>query len=172
MKKLLALILITSSTISFSQAYRNYDQNQELKFNIGLFLASTTVEGSYEYFFTEDTSLGGTFYFDNTPLDYNGSFGIGPNFRAYFGYAPRSGFFAEAFGLYYTGMLDDNYRDPDTVKNHYNTTALGIGLGHKFVTYSQKFSLEFNAGIGRNINPLAYQDTFMYRAGLCIGFRF
>lgn len=172
MKKLLALILITSSTIGFSQAYRNYDQNQELKFNIGLFLASTTVEGSYEYFFTEDTSVGGTLYFDNNPLDYNGSFGIGPNFRAYFGYAPRSGFFAEVFALYYTGELDDKYANPQTLKNRYNTTALGIGLGHKFVTYSQKFSLEFNAGIGRNINPLEYQNTFMYRAGLSVGFRF
>ena len=93
-------MLFVGSTIGYSQAYRNYDQNQEVKFNIGLFLASTTVEGSYEYFFTEDTSVGGTIYYDNTPQDYNGSFGIGPNFRAYFGYAPRSGFFAEAFGLF------------------------------------------------------------------------
>ena len=34
------------------------------------------------------------------------------------------------------------------------------------------YSVEFNAGIGRNINPLEYQNTFMYRAGLSIGFRF
>lgn len=172
MNKLLVIAFLSIGSLTYSQAYRNYDQNQELKFNIGLFLATTTVEGSYEYFFTEDTSVGGTLYFDNTPLDYNGNFGIGPNFRAYFGYAPRSGFFAEAFALYYTGELDDNYVNPHTLKNRYNTTALGIGLGHKFVTYSQKFSVEFNAGIGRNINPLEYQNTFMYRAGLSIGFRF
>ncbi|WP_255535126.1 hypothetical protein [Cellulophaga sp. E16_2] len=57
-----------------------------------MFLASTTVEGSYEYFLNEDTSVGGTLYFDNTPLNYNGNFGIGPNFRAYLGYAPRVAF--------------------------------------------------------------------------------
>ena len=81
-------------------------------------------------------------------------------------------FFAEAFGLYYTGELEDGYTNPHTLNNRFNTTALGIGLGQKFVTYSQSFSLEFNVGIGRNINPLEFQNTFMYKAGLSIGFRF
>ncbi|WP_205692173.1 hypothetical protein [Cellulophaga sp. Z1A5H] len=135
-------------------------------------MASTTVEGSYEYFLNEDTSIGGTVYFNNTPLNYNGNFGIGPNFRAYFGYAHRSGFFAEAFGLYYTGELENPDYESNSFADRYNTTAVGVGLGHKFTTYNQKFTLEFNTGLGRNANPLKYQNTFMYRTGVSVGFRF
>ncbi len=76
-----------------AQAYPRFDNDHEIKFNIGLFLANSTVEGSYEYFFNEDTNIGGTLYFDNDVTDYNGNFGVGPNVRAYFGFAPRSGFF-------------------------------------------------------------------------------
>ena len=137
-----------------------------------MFLATTTVDFSYEYFLGEDTSLGGTVYFDNDALDYNGNFGIGPNFRAYFGYAPRSGFFAEAFGLYYTGEDDSDISQNGGRTYDYNTLALGLGLGNKWVTRSQRFSLEVFGGFGRNINPEDFQDTFMYRAGLSIGFRF
>ena len=162
-----------SSILVHAQAYPRFDTNQELKFNIGLFMATTTVEGSYEYFLSGDTSVGGTLYFDNTADDYNGNFGIGPNFRVYFGYAPRSGFFAEAFGLYYTGEDDSLATNDLNVRdNRYNTLALGIGLGNKWVTRSERFSLEINGGLGRNVNAVDFQDTFMYRAGFSIGFRF
>lgn len=169
MKKLVFILLLLSSSVLLSQAYPRFSNSHEIKFNIGMFLATTAVEGSYEYFLGEDTSIGGTLYFDNNALDYNGNFGIGPNFRAYFGYAPRSGFFAEAFGLYYTGEKELT----STIQtNSYNTLALGLGLGNKWATRSQKFTLEVNAGLGRNVNPEDFQDAFMYRAGLAIGFRF
>ncbi|WP_222982074.1 hypothetical protein [Flagellimonas meishanensis] len=172
MKKLLLLGLLFYSQLSLAQAYPDLSNDSEIKFNIGLFLATTTVEGSYEYFLSEDTSIGGTVYFDDDATDYNGNFGIGPNFRAYFGYQPRSGFFAEAFGLYYTGEDNDN-EDPLNPRNgEFSTLALGLGLGNKWVTRSQKFSLEVFAGFGRNINPEDFQDDFMYRGGLSIGFRF
>jgi hypothetical protein len=172
MKKLCIVILFLSASLASAQAYPRFNNNNELKFNIGLFLASSTVEGSYEYFFNEDTSIGGTIYFDNDAMDYNGNFGIGPNLRAYFGYTPRSGFFAEAFGLYYTG--EDKIPDNNLgVRNYdYSTTALGLGVGNKWVTQSDKFSMEISAGIGRNINPEDFQDTFMFRGGFSIGFRF
>lgn len=166
MKKLyVSLLLLLTVNLVAAQAYPRFNTAHEVKFNIGLFLATTTLEGSYEYFLGEDTSIGGTVYFDNDALDYNGDFGIGPNFRAYFGYGPRSGFFAEAFGLYYTG-------EEEIPENDYNTFALGIGLGNKWVTRSEKFSLEINGGLGRNINPEDFQDVFMYRVGFSIGFRF
>lgn len=169
MKKLGFLLLLLSASGLMAQAYPRFNNNHEVKFNIGMFLATTTVEGSYEYFLGEDTSMGGTLYFDNTALDYNGTFGIGPNFRAYFGYAPRSGFFAEAFGLYYSGEKELL----NTIQtSSYNTLALGLGFGNKWATRSQKFTLELNAGLGRNINQEDFQDSFMYRAGLSIGFRF
>lgn len=172
MKYLCFAIVLLWTFFTNAQAYPRFNNNNELKFNIGLFLASSTVEGSYEYFFNEDTSIGGTLYFDNDALDYNGNFGIGPNLRAYFGYMPRSGFFAEAFGLYYTG--EDKIPDNNLgVRNYdYSTTALGLGVGNKWVTKSDKFTMEISAGIGRNINPEDFQDTFMFRGGFSLGFRF
>ena len=172
MKNLYIVFALLSTGVLSAQAYPRFTNNNELKFNIGLFLANSTVEGSYEYFLNEDTSIGGTLYFDSDAMDYNGNFGIGPNLRAYFGYMPRSGFFAEAFGLYYTGedKIPDN--NLGVRNNDYSTTALGLGLGNKWVTQSEKFSVELSAGIGRNINPEDFQDTFMFRAGLAIGFRF
>ena len=169
MRNIMLLCLLPACFLGHAQAYPRLTNDSELKFNIGLFLATTTVDFSYEYYLGEDTSIGGTVYFDNDPTDYNGNFGIGPNFRAYFGYGPRSGFFAEAFGLYYTGEDDSQAGQPN---NEYNTLALGLGLGNKWVTRSQRFSLEVFGGFGRNISPEDFQDTFMYRAGLSVGFRF
>lgn len=172
MKNLCIAVALLGAYLVNAQAYPQFNNDNELKFNIGQFLASGAVEGSYEYFFSEDTSIGGTLYFDSDATDYNGNFGIGPNVRAYFGYIPRSGFFAEAFGLYYTG--EDKVPDTDlgVRNNDYSTTALGLGFGNKWVTQSQKFSLEISAGIGRNVNPEVFQDTFMFRAGFSLGFRF
>lgn len=173
MKNILFIsFVLLISNFSSGQAYPQFANNHEVKFNIGQFLATSTVEGSYEYYFNEDTSIGGTLYFNGDATDYNGNFGIGPNLRAYFGYNPRSGFFAEAFGLYYTGEDEVNTATLGSRNNDYGTTALGLGLGTKWVTRSDRFTLEFNGGIGRNINPRDFQNEFMFRAGLSIGFRF
>jgi len=172
MKIVTLTIALLSSLFTYCQAYPN-DVNHEIKFNIGLFMVNSTIEGSYEYFLNEDTSIGGTIYSDSDADDYNGNFGIGPNFRAYFGYQPRSGVFAEVFGLYYTG--EEPQEDPDSMRviaNDYNTLALGLGIGNKWVTQSERFSIEGFAGVGRNINEASFQDTFMYRLGVSIGFRF
>ncbi len=172
MKNLYLAIALLSVGMANAQAYPRFTANNEVKFNIGLFLANATVEGSYEYFFNEDTSIGGTLYFNGDATDYNGNFGIGPNLRAYFGYLPRSGFFAEAFGLYYTGEDEVPESELGARNNDYGTTALGLGIGNKWMTQSGKFSLEVHTGLGRNINPKDDQDTFMFRAALSIGIRF
>ncbi len=172
MRRILILLLCLSGFAASAQAYPQYSNGQEIKLNIGLFLATSTVQTSYEYFFTEDTSIGGTIYFDNDATDFNGSFGIGPNFRAYFGYAPRSGFFAEAFGLYYRGEKERDENDFNSRDINYSTAALGIGVGNKWVTRSDRFTVEILAGLGRNINPADFQNPFIFRAGLSVGFRF
>lgn len=164
--------LLLSGMGLYGQAYPPDEYNHEIKLNMGLFLVNTTVEGSYEYYFTQDTSIGATLYFNSDATEHNGNFGIGPNLRAYFGYTPKSGFFAEVFGLYYTGEeeVDDtslNLRNAD-----YNTTALGLGLGGKWATFGQKLTLEVFGGVGRNLNPEDFQTTFMYRGGFSVGFRF
>lgn len=172
MKKLfLATMLLLGSFVQ-AQAYRERSfNNHELRFNMGRFLATTALEGSYEYYFSPDTSIGGTVFFNGDAFGRTGNFGIGPNLRAYFGFRPKSGTFLEAFGLYYTGQndLENNLgiRDYD-----YSTTAIGLGLGRKWSTFGEKLTFEMSAGLGRNINPQEFQNTFMYRAGVSLGFRF
>ncbi|MGB3151475.1 MAG: hypothetical protein WBB27_12515 [Maribacter sp.] len=169
---LLIYFALLTSNLTYGQAYPQFANNHEVKFNIGSFLATSTVEGSYEYYLNEDTSVGGTLYFNGNATDFNGNFGIGPNLRAYFGYNPRSGFFAEAFGLYYTGENEDLTETLGSRNNDYGTTALGLGLGTKWATRSDRFTIEISGGLGRNINPEDFQNSFMYRAGLSLGFRF
>ncbi len=171
------LFLLFSCFLTYganAQAYSNYGTNHEIKFNIGRFLANTAIEGSYEYYFTEDTSIGGTVYFNRNAIHRNGNFGIGPNLRAYFGYAPKSGFFAEAFGLYYTGANENELEINNLGRrnNDYSSTAIGLGLGRKWSTFNQKLTFEAFAGLGRNINPQEFQNSFMFRSGLSIGIRF
>lgn len=170
-KGLLVVLFLLGAKMVSAQAYSNFDKNQEVKFNIGMFLATTSAEFGYEYFLGDDTSVGAILHFDGDGEDYNGSFGFGPNFRAYFGDMPRSGAFAEAFGLYIKGEKKYNEMGSRVVGD-YNGVALGLGGGYKWVTRSERFTLELNGGFGRNINPKEFQDDFIFRAGLSVGFRF
>ena len=171
MKNSVYILLFLASGFLYSQEYSPYYNNHELRFNMGRFLATTAVEGSYEFYFTPDTSIGGTVFFNGDSFGRTGNFGIGPNLRAYFGYRPKSGLFAEAFGLYYTGDIDleNNLGDRN---NDYGTTAIGLGLGRKWSTFGEKLTMEVNVGLGRNINPHEFQSAFMYRGCLSLGFRF
>ncbi|WP_339836319.1 hypothetical protein [uncultured Maribacter sp.] len=171
-KFIFSILLFYISTASFAQAYSNDSYLHEVKFNIGHFLVTTTTEVAYEYYLNEDTSIGGTLYFNGDATDYNGNFGIGPNVRAYFGYAPRSGMFAEVFALYFTGEDDEVSETLGSRNYDYSTTAIGLGAGYKWTTRSQRFIIEINGGLGRNINPEDFQNDFMFRAGLSLGFRF
>lgn len=172
MKKVFSIVFLFSSWLLVAQAYPTNENAHEIKFNIGQFLINTGIEASYEYYFTEDTSIGGTLYFNGDATRNNGNFGIGPNLRAYFGYEPKSGIFAEVFGLYYTGEEKVASTTLGVRNNDYSTTAIGLGLGHKWATYNQRLTFELYGGLGRNINPEDFQNDFMFRAGLSIGFRF
>ena len=171
MKKLLLFVFISSTLFVNAQEYRDSYNDHELRFNMGRFLATTAIESSYEYYFTPDASIGGTIYFNGDVYGSTGNFGIGPNLRAYFGYNPKSGIFAEAFALYYTGDTDVAH-NLGTRNYAYNSTALGLGLGRKWSTFGQKLTLEISTGLGRNIKAAEFQNNFIYRAGLSLGFRF
>ena len=155
-----------------AQAYPPAGPSNEIKFNAGTFLALGALEFGYEHYLNQDISLGGIVYWDNDPGDYNGDFGIGPALRAYFGYQPRSGFFAEAFGLYNRGEEEVSDGSEPPVAQRYDSFALGLGVGSKWTTRSQRFAFEVFGGLGRNLNPEPFQETFIYRAGLSVGFRF
>lgn len=165
-------LFLCAGFISNAQAYRGQSYNDhEIRFNMGRFLATTAIEGSYEYYFNPDTSIGATLYFNGNAMGNTGSFGIGPNLRAYFGYRPKSGVFAEAFGLYYTGE-NDIENNLGNRNYDYNATAIGLGLGSKWSTYGGKLTFEISTGLGRNINQNKFQNSFIYRGGMSLGLRF
>ncbi len=169
--KLLALCILC--TIVLKSNAQDYYKNNELKFNIGWFLADATAEFSFEHFLNDEASLGATIYYDAQSTDRLGKFGIGPNIRAYFSPVPRAGFFIEGFALYYTGDEEIIAEESNfNFTNNFSTFALGAGVGHKWTTFSEQFTVELNAGIGRNINPEEFQDDFILRAALAVGFRF
>lgn len=117
------------------------------------------------------TPVSEALFFNGDAFGRSGNFGIGSNLKAYFGYKPKSGMFVEAFGLYNTGQNDfENnlgVRDFD-----YSTTALGLGLGKKWSPFAVKLTFEMSARLGRNINSHEFQNTFMFRSVVTIGFRF
>ena len=84
------------------------------------------------------------------------------------------GLFVEGFGLYYTGKVEDDVSidNPLNTNESYSTVALGVGLGHKWTTFNDQFSMEVNLGVGRNINPHDFQENFIGRAAFSLGFRF
>ena len=173
-KGVVLFFLYLSSLTAAAQAYPTYEHDHEVKLNVGLFLATSTVEVSYEYFFAEDISIGGTLYADGDPTDFNGGFGIGPNLRAYFGFAPRRGFFAEVFILYYTGEdeVEESSLPNPMPTIDFGAAALGLGAGYKWVTPSDRFTLELSAGAGRNFSTPDSRSSFTYRGGLSVGYRF
>lgn len=59
MKKRILIAVLFSTSAVVAQTYSRYGNSNEVKFNIGLFLATTAVEGSYEHYLSEDTSIGG-----------------------------------------------------------------------------------------------------------------
>ncbi|SHI39271.1 hypothetical protein [Pseudozobellia thermophila] len=171
MRAIFYLSIFIVSMKGYGQGYAPVRNHHEIRFNMGRFLATSAIEGSYEFYFTPDTSIGGSLYLNGDPHGQLGNFGIGPNLRAYFGYRPKSGIFAEAFGLYYTGDQDP-IDQPVLRTPNYHTTALGLGLGSKWSTYGDKLTLEVSVGLGRNIDPEDFQNSFMYRGSLAMGFRF
>lgn len=175
MKNIAFISAFLLSNFCASQGHRtrdpHFNKNHEIKFNIGHFFTTSTVEGSYEYFLNKDTSIGGTIYVNDDATDYNGNFGIGPNIRAYFGFEPRSGFFAEVFGLYRTGEKEIDFLSSPAILD-YETFAIGIGGGTKLTNRSQRFTVEGNLGVGKNFGNSDFQDSFIYRLGLSVGFRF
>jgi len=77
MKNSLILLTLLSSLLMNAQAYSDGYNNHEFRFNMGRFLVTTTIEGSYEYYLTPETSIGGTIFFNGDALGRTGNFGIG-----------------------------------------------------------------------------------------------
>ena len=173
MRKIVGIFLILNCVFVSAQQQAVYSYGNELKVNMGWLLADGTIEVSYEHFINQESSIGFTVYRDSQSKDATGNFGIGPNLRVYFGHGYGNGFFAEAFGLYYTGDIPENANSGTNfqTEDSFATTAVGFSLGHKWLTPSNNFIFEILGGVGRNLNPEAWQNEFIGRAALSVGFR-
>ncbi len=165
MRKLFFAAALCISTISFAQ--------QEIKVDIADALALKTLDISYEYYLTDQSSVGvsALFNFEGKGSDfrYNEDRMITPYFRHYFTTEAKWNFFGEGwFGLNF-GEKEINNGGNTTYKN-YTDGALGIGIGSKYIS-SGGLTIDVHGGLGRNLfgsdSPL-----IVPRVGIGVGYNF
>lgn len=167
MKKafLIAVIFISS----FAQA------QQEVKVDILDALALKTVEVSYEYYTSEQSSIGisALFNFEKKSSDfrYNEELMITPYFRHYFTNNSNWNYFGEVFMGINTGEKEIEV-EGSTIKQYkeYTDGALGIAFGSKYVS-SGGFVIDVHAGLGRNMFS-SESRSVVPRVGINVGYRF
>ncbi len=165
MKKTLLILSLFISGFSFAQ--------QEVKIDVTDALALKTLEASYEYYLTEQTSLGvaALFNFEGKSSDfrYNEDRMFTPYVRHYFSTQSNWNLFGELFFAYNAGDKETVVNNA-TVVTDYSDGALGMSLGYKYIS-AGGFTVDIHGGLGRN---LFSQDspTIVPRVGVNIGFQF
>ncbi len=194
MKKIILLILLVMPSIivvaqSDNQPTTPEEKNNEIRIDaIGL-IAFKYIDLTYENLLNEESGLGINLQFT---LDGDQSenvsrirrFSVTPFYRQYFSKKYAKGFFVEGFMLYannreynyvdfiedpVTGQFMDVYENID-----FNTLALGVSVGGKFVT-QRGFVAEVFLGIGRNFLEVPenlFISEIEARGGIALGYRF
>ncbi len=165
MRKILFAIALLTSTLSFAQ--------QEIKVDIADALALKTLDISYEYYLSDQSSVGisALFNFEGKGSDfrYNEDRMITPYFRHYFTTEAKWNFFGEGwFGLNF-GEKEINNSGNTTYKN-YTDGALGIGIGSKYVS-SGGLTIDVHGGLGRNLFG-SDSPIIVPRVGIGVGYSF
>ena len=178
MRRILLLVLILISFISFAQEEEQSDENMnqnELKLNAFNLIAFEYIDIAYERILNEESSIGVGILFglDDEVYGFNDlrrEFSITPYYRQFFGSKYAKGFFVEAFGMLHSGK-DEIYLDFDDITTEsFTDFALGISVGGKFVT-KRGFIAEVYLGIGRDL--LGNSPTeIVGRGGISLGYRF
>ena len=167
MKKIFLIAAIFIS--SFVQA------QQEVKVDILDALAFKTVEISYEYYTSEQSSIGisALFNFEKKSSDfkYNEERMITPYFRHYFTNNSNWNYFGEVFIGINTGEKEIDV-EGSVIKQYkeYTDGALGIAIGSKYVS-SGGFVIDVYAGLGRNMFS-SESRSVVPRVGINLGYRF
>ncbi len=167
MKKVFLIAVIFIS--SFAQA------QQEVKIDILDALAFKTVEVSYEYYTSEQSSIGisALFNFEKKSSDfkYNEERMITPYFRHYFTNNTNWNYFGEVFMGINTGEKEIEVEGSTTKQyKEYTDGALGIAIGSKYVS-SGGFVIDVYAGLGRNMFS-SESRSVVPRVGINVGYRF
>lgn len=155
----------------------NTIRNNELKVN-ALFLVVGSVNFTYERLLSQESGLGLEVFlpFDEEIKD-DIKYYISPYYRFYFGNKYASGFFLEGFGMLSEVRVNEiiyfnnnaNITDIEYVDE--TNFALGIGLGGKWIT-NGGFIGELSLGIGRNLLSSDYDNEFVGKIGVTLGYRF
>lgn len=148
---------------------------QEVSVDLGDALAMKTLEVNYEYYLSEQSSLGvsGLFNFNGRTSDlrYHEDTMITPFFRHYFTANRSWNYFGEIFMGINSGKREFDI-EGSTSKElmSYTDGALGVSIGSKYIS-NGGFVLSVHAGIGRNMfSDISYE--VVPRAGLNVGYRF
>lgn len=165
MRKLLFAFALLISSISFAQ--------QEIKVDIADALALKTLDISYEYYLSDQSSVGisALFNFEGKGSDfrYNEDRMITPYFRHYFTTEAKWNFFGEGwFGLNF-GEKEINNGGNITYKD-YTDGALGIGIGSKY-TSAGGLTIDVHGGLGRNLFG-SDSPIIVPRVGIGVGYSF
>lgn len=177
MRHLPTLLLLFLSLHVFSQENdtpQSIDRN-ELRLNVLSFIAFSGLDAEYEYFLSEESSLGiGVLVGLGNPddLDLIRNFALTPYYRQYFSRRYARGFFVEGFGMVLS--REDTFFNFDSTETQTETNvALGISVGGKFLTRGG-FVAEIFAGVGRTLidNDDFFFENVIARGGISLGYRF
>ena len=142
---------------------------QEAKVNITDALAFKSLTVSYEYYISDQTSVGGSALINFESESSNFRYAEDQMFTAYgrhyFSTESLWDFFGEVFLAYNHG--DDE--NGNTITD-YSDIALGLAVGYKYISPGG-FTVDVHAGLGRNL----FTDdspTIVPRAGVNIGYQF
>ena len=151
--------------------------SSEIKLN-ALYMVVGAFEVSYEYLLNEESGVGVSVFlpFDKD-IKEDINYYISPYYRFYFGNKYASGFYLEGFGMLSDVRVNEiTYFDINgniTREEYEDETnfALGIGLGGKWIT-SRGLLGELNLGVGRNIFNSDYDNEFVGKIAITVGYRF
>jgi hypothetical protein len=172
MKKLILLFSLVSCSFGVAQEKSNdlNSRKHEVKLGAIKMLSATIFEGTYEYIQSKDFTYGASLLFNlDKPNDYTENFSITPFARFYFQETKEygaKGFFVEGFGKYTEGK-----RIIYSSNAEYNTTAIGLGLGKKWVNKTG-FVFEILVGGARTLGNSDVAPDALLRGDLNIGYRF
>ncbi len=183
MKKIIIVLVLFSSFLSFAQSY----QSHEVRLNAYSVIVFKWLDVSYEHVFNEESSVGISLVTDLDKNNRNGYFGgnqkyaITPYYRYLVPKHLMNGIFFEAFLSAnggenriksgdmeeLEGLIPD---EDDYVYPEYCDFAFGFGIGYKYVSDSG-FVGELYGGAGRNLTD-ENAPEIVPRVGVSFGFRF
>lgn len=162
-----SLVLIVALIGFFGQAQKG---SKEVSLDLGDALILKSLEVSYEYYLSEQSSVGlsGFYNFvkETSKFRYNEKTMVTPFFRHYFSDSRTWNYFGEVF----LGVNTGKGKNKDGIILDYTDGALGISVGSKYMS-NGGFVVSALAGIGRNM----FSDNapiIVPRFGFNVGYRF